>query len=183
MEYLETAKEAGEAAFSRLKQELSGIRTGRANPMLVEDIQVEAYDSKQPMKNVATITTPDARTIMIAPWDKTLLAIIEKAITISNRGLNPVNDGVVLRVPIPVLTEETRKELVKTIKDKIEAARIRIRKERDEIRSKIAKLQKDGEISEDQKFSDFDKLDEIVKDYNQKIEQTGKEKEGEIMKV
>ncbi len=183
MALLQTAKEEVDAALAHLKTELASIRTGRANPMLVEDISVVAYDMKQPMKNVATITTPDPKTIMIAPWDKGVLGEIEKAITSAKIGLNPVNDGNVVRVPIPALTEETRKELVKTVKQRLENVRIRIRKSRDDVRGKISAQEKSGEITEDQKFADQAKLDDIVKEANATIETMGKEKEKEIMTV
>ncbi len=183
MEYLEEAKTAFEAAREHLQKEVATIRTGRANPVIVENVQVEAYGAKQPLKNVATITTPDSKTIMVDPWDKGLLGEVEKGIIEARTGLNPVNDGTVVRLPIPALTEESRKELVKTLKSRIEDGKIRVRRTRDDVRGKIAQLQKDGEITEDQKFSDQEKLDKMVKEVNDKMDTMSKEKEQEIMTV
>lgn len=183
MHQLEKAKPAFEAVIAHVKQEIGSIRTGRANPVIVEDIGVEAYGTRQPIKNVATITTPDPRTIMISPWDKSVLSAIEKAIIAAHIGLNPNNDGTVIRLPIPSLTEETRKDLVKNLKQRLEAGRIQIRQHRDEIKSAITEAAKEGEIGEDEKFHDIEKLDALVKEYNERIEKMGEEKEAEIMKV
>lgn len=183
MEYLNDAKTAFEAAREHLQKEVASIRTGRANPVLLEQVYVEAYGSRQPLKNVATITTPDSKTIMVEPWDKSVLAEVEKGINEARIGLNPVNDGTVIRLPIPALTEESRKELVKTLKGRIEDGKIRLRRTRDDVRGKIAQLQKDGEITEDQKFTDQEKLDKMVKEYNDTMDTMFKEKESEIMTV
>ncbi len=183
MEFLQDAKNEFDAAIEYATQEVASIRTGRANPLLVESIGVEAYGTKQPLKNLATITTPDAKTILVDPWDKGVLAEVEKSIVAANTGLNPVNDGNSIRLPIPPLTEETRKELVKTLKQRIEQVKIRIRQHRDDIRSKIAKAQKANEITEDDRFHQQDKLDEMVKEYNGKLDAMSAEKEKEIMTV
>lgn len=183
MHQLEKAKPAFELIIAHIKQEIGTLRTGRANPVIVEDIAIEAYGARQPLKNLATINTPDSRTILIAPWDKSVLSAIEKGILLANIGLNPSNDGNVIRLSIPPLTEETRKDLVKNLKQRLEAGRIQIRQQRDEIKTAITTAEKDGEIGEDEKFHDIEKLDELVKQYNEKIEKMGEEKESEIMKI
>ncbi|MEK7647801.1 MAG: ribosome recycling factor [Patescibacteria group bacterium] len=183
MQHLEAMRNACDETIAHLKQEVASLRTGRANPMLVEDIQIEAYGARQPIKNVATITTPDPRLIQIAPWDRTVLPAIEKAIIAANIGLNPSSDGVVVRLPIPSLTEETRKELVKNLKTRLEGAKIRVRQHREECRTSINADEKAGTMTEDQKFHDMDKLDELTKSTNEKIEILGAEKEAEIMKI
>lgn len=183
MQHLETMKKSCEETLAHLKQEIASLRTGRANPVLVEDIQVEAYDTRQPMKNVATITTPDARLIQIAPWDRSVLPAIEKAIVAANIGLNPSSDGIVVRLPIPPLTEETRKELVKNLKTRLEGSKIRVRQHREECRTAINADEKEGTLTEDQKFHDMDKLEELTKSMNEKIDAMGAEKEAEIMKI
>lgn len=183
MQSIEDAREAFDGVLAHVKQDIATIRTGRANPAMVEDIPVEAYGSRQPMKNVATISTPDSRTIMISPWDKSLLSVIDKSIQTVNLGLNPTSDGTVIRLNIPSLTEETRRELVKMLGQRLEAGRIRLRQEREDARMKASAAEKEGQISEDEKFHFSEKLDALVKDYNERIETMGKEKEAEIMKV
>lgn len=164
-------------------QELKNIRTGRATPALVEDLKVSYYGTPTPLKQVASISVSDARTIVISPWSKDTLVEIEKSINESEMNLSPNNDGNVIRINLPALTEERRKELVKILNKKTEEGRIRIRKVREEVWDEIQQKVKNGEISEDDKFRAKDKLQEIVDQFNGKIEQASKKKEEEIMQV
>jgi len=166
-----------------LRSEMNGLRTGRANAAMVEDIPIEAYDSKMDMKGVATITVPDAKTILIDPWDKGLLKDVEKAITASPLGVNPTVDGGGVRISLPPLTEEGRKELAKIVKKKVEDAHVGIRSVREKIRDQIGKMEKDKEISEDELFRLREALENAVKSWNEKIRSLGEEKEKEIMTI
>ncbi len=166
-----------------LQKELGSIKTGRATPALVENIEVDAYGSKMPLKGVASVTIPDPKTIYIEPWDKSLTKAIEKAISESGIGLNPVSDGKGLRIVLPQLTEERRKELVKVMKEKLEEARQGIRRTRDEVKSKIVAEEKDKKISEDEKYRRQEELDKISGEYNDLVKKMGDEKEREIMTI
>lgn len=182
-EYIEKHKQEFEETMEHLRQELSSLRTGRANPQLVESIQVEAYDTRQPLANLASISTPDAQTIQIEPWDKSVIQNVEKAIREADLGFNPVSAGTVIRIPLPPLTEEGRKNMVKLLKEKLEEARIGIRRVRDEVRSAITQAEKESEISEDEKYRAHEELDKLAASYNDKIKALGDEKEEEIMRV
>ena len=172
-----------EKAIEHLKIETAKIRTGRANPSMVEDLLVDYYGTKTPMKQVASINTPEPRMIVIQPWDKGALTAIETAIRESDLNLNPNNDGVLVRVNIPMLTEDRRKDMVKILNQKTEDGRIVVRSIREEIWKEIQDFQRDGKISEDDKFKGKDKLQEVVDEYNKKIEDIRTKKEAEIMTV
>ncbi len=159
------------------------LRTGRASPALVENLEVESYGASMPLKSVAAISVPEARQILIKPWDKAMMQPIQKAIQSSNIGLNPIADRDSIRLSIPPLTEERRKELVKTMKQRLEEARIAIRRAREEEMKEIDRKEKGGEISETEKFKQRDAAQKIVDEYNKKIDDTGKEKEKEIMTI
>ena len=176
-------KEHFDKAIEHLRNEISSLRTGRATPASVEDVHVEAYGTIQEMKAVASISVADAKTINIQPWDKSVLQAIETAIRNSDLGLNPVNDGIMIRLILPDLTTERRAELVKVLSKKLEEARIAIRKMREDVRTQIEKVEKAKEIGEDEKFGLQDDLEEMVKEYNDLIRQIGEEKEIEILKV
>lgn len=166
-----------------LKSELNGLRTGRANSSLVEDIPVEAYGGMMAMKGVGSILVPDSKTIMVEPWDKTLLKEIEKAIRQAPIGVNPVVDGSRVRVTLPPLTEESRKELVKIVGKKAEEAHVGVRGVREKIKEKIVRMEKDKEISEDERFRLQEALEAAVKSWNEKIKALAEEKEKEIMTI
>ncbi len=183
MDFIKQHQEQFDKTIDHLIHELSGLRTGRATPMLVEDISVEAYGTRQQIKAVASITVADAKTINIEPWDKGLLQPVEIAIRNSNLGINPVNDGKLIRLPLPELTEERRVELLKVLNQKMEQAKIGIRKIRENIRDTIAKAQKAKDISEDDTYTAEDELDKKVKEYNEKIKQIVHKKEIGITKV
>lgn len=176
-------KEEFSQAIEYLKRDVSSLRTGRATPALVEDIPVEAYGVKQPLKAVASISVQDAKTLVVGPWDKSIMQAVESAIRTAPIGLNPVNDGKIIRLPLPELTQERRQELIKVLHQKLESARVAIRKIREDIRKEIDTQEKNKEISEDDKFKFQDDLEKLVKEFNEKIKQVGEEKEREITAI
>lgn len=180
---LESRQSEFENAITRFKSELGAVRTGRATPALVENIQASAYGVKSPLLQLAGISAPDSRNIIIEPWDKNIVKDIEKAINESNLGLSAVNEGKHLRVSLPALTEESRKNLLKILNQKAEAGRQRLRAIRDEIKNEIQQAEKNKEMGEDEKFRLIKKLDEITADYNNKIKEIADKKEKEIMTV
>ncbi len=181
--YLTTKKSAFQSAIDQLKKEFGALRTGRATPALVEDVPVSAYGSTMEIKGLASINTPDSRSIVIDPWDKALIPNIEKGIRDAGIGLNPVVDGQIIRVMIPQMTEESRKQIVKLIKEKMEDARIRLRGVREEIREEILEKEKAKEFTEDEKFKLFDELDKLTKEFTDLVGDMGQQKEDEIMTI
>ncbi len=170
-------------SIEHFKEELNQLRTGRASAALVENLMVDYYGTKTPLKQMASITIPEARTVAISPWDKSALAAIEKTVRESQLNLNPMNDGQLIRINIPALTEERRKELVKVLNQKAEEARIAIRKHREEVWEEIQNMEKEGMIGEDDKFSGKDELQKAVDEYNKKIEEIRADKEKDILTV
>lgn len=170
-------------AIEHFRTEIANLRTGRATPALVEDIIVECYGSKMPIKQIAAIHAPEPRLILIQPWDKGIVKEIEKVISSTRPGLNPVTDGDVIRINLPLLTEERRKELVKLLSQYAESARISIRQIRDEAWKTIQEFEKEGQIREDDKFRGKEALQEMVDKYNQKIKDIIEVKEKEIMTI
>lgn len=169
--------------LGHLKLELMTLRTGRATPALVEDVQVECYGTRMPLKQLAAIYAPEPRLIIVQPWDKSVMKEIERAIVSFRSGLSPIIEGDLIRINIPALTEERRKELVKLLQKILEGARISLRQHRDEIWKQIQVLEKDGRIREDDKFKAKEDLQKLVDKYNQAIEDLGLTKEKEIMTV
>jgi ribosome recycling factor len=182
-EIINLHKEDLEKSIEHFKSEAGKIRTGRANPSLVEDLMVEYYGVKTPLRQIASINTPEPRTITIQPWDRAALAAIEGAIRSSDLNMNPMNDGILVRINIPMLTEERRREMVKMLNQKGEEARIAVRSIREDVLKEIKEAQKAGEISEDDEFAGKEKLQGIVDEYNKKIEELRAKKEVEIMTV
>jgi len=166
-----------------LKNDIAQLRTGRASTAMVENILVEAYGARQPIKGVGTITVADSKSLTIEPWDKGMLAAVEKGIRDSGIGVNPVNDGRLIRVILPDLTSERRNELVKVLHQKLEQARISIRKVREEVRELIDEEEKDKAISEDEKHRLQEDLEKMVKEYNEEVKKVGESKEAEITTV
>ncbi len=164
-----------------LKADVSSLRTGRASPALVEDLEVEAYGSRQPLKALAAISAPEARQIVIQPWDKSLLPVIEKAISSSSLGINPIADRDTIRLSLPMLTEERKRELVRHLKEKLESSRIQVRRARDEAMQAVEAEEKAKAISEDERFRRKQEVEKTVGECNRKIEETGAAKEREIM--
>lgn len=163
-----------------LKKDIVGLRTGRANVAMVEDISIEAYGTYQALKALASISVADAKTLNIEPWDKTVLGHIEKGIRDSGIGVSPVNDGRLIRVILPDLTTDRRRELTKVLHEKLENARVSLRKVRQEVREMVEMEEDNKSISEDEKFKLFEDLEKTVKDFNDQIKEVGEKKEAEI---
>lgn len=172
-----------EKAIEHFKEEMSKIRTGRANPGIVDGLMVDYYGSKTPIKQIANINIPEPRTIVIQPWSIDSLSNIEAAIKVSDLNLNPNNDGKVIRINIPPLNEERRIELVKFLNKKAEEARISLRTIREEVWQEIQDMEKRGEIAEDDKFRGKERLQEAIDEYNKKIDELREKKEQDIMTV
>jgi len=166
-----------------LRSGLSGLQVGRATPSLIEDLEVESYNQRMPLKQLAAIQTPEPRSILIKPWDKDILKDIAKAISQSKLGLSPIIEEEFIRLKIPPLSEERRRELTKILQEKMEECRISVRRQREEVWREIQNLEQAGKISEDDKFRAKDELQKVIDEYNKKIEEMGKKKEEEIMKV
>jgi ribosome recycling factor len=166
-----------------LKSEMNGLRTGRANAALIDDLPVEAYGGTMTIKGVGSILVPDSKTIMVEPWDKSLLKEIEKAIRVAPIGVNPVVDGNRVRITLPALTEEGRKELVKIVNKKAEEAHIGVRGVREKVKDGIVRMEKEKEITEDDRFRLQEALETVVKGWNDKIKELAEEKEQEIMTI
>jgi ribosome recycling factor len=173
-----------EKAIEHLSEELKAIRTGRANTALVDNVMVEYYGTTQPLKGVASVNTPDARSIAITPWDKGMLPVIEKAIRDTPAlGLNPMNDGSVIRLSIPSLTEDRRREIVKSLGAKVEECRISLRNIRHEVLKDVQKMEKDKQASQDDvKFAEAE-LNKKIDQFQQRIAEIEATKTNEIMEV
>lgn len=178
---LELATDAMKSAHDRLAKELSRIRTGRANPALLDDVRVDSYGSKVPLNQVSTVTVGDARLLVIKPWDRNLVSEIERAINNASLGLNSSSDGVIVRVPIPPLTEERRKQLVKQAKEAGEEARIAIRQARRDANDMLKSAQKDSDISEDELKDGLGRVQGVTDDNIKLVDETIKKKETEIL--
>ncbi|HLU25566.1 MAG TPA: ribosome recycling factor [Longimicrobiales bacterium] len=172
-----------EKALEAVRREFASVRTGKATPALLDTVRVEAYGSKLPLNQVATVSAPEPRMLVIQPWDKGLLSAIEKAVRGSELGLNPVNDGNVLRVPIPPLTEERRRELVKLLHKMAEDGRIAVRQARQEGNKEIKRRQQAHEISEDDAHRELQQVQTLTDEYIAKIDELLKAKEKEVMEV
>jgi ribosome recycling factor len=168
---------------ANLKEGFGALRTGRASPALFDRIRVDYYGEKSPLNQVANISVPEARLIVIQPWDKTLIGEIEKAIRSSELSLNPSNDGKVIRISIPPLTEERRKELVKLAKSQAEQSRVAIRNIRRDGNEELKKLLKDASVTEDDEKKGTEDLQKITDSYISQVNQVLEEKEKEIMEV
>lgn len=179
---LESAKESMGKAIEHLEKELTKIRAGKANPSMLDGILVEYYGSNTPLQQVANIGTLDARTLTVQPWEKATLEPIERAIINSNLGLNPQNNGEMILINIPQLTEERRKDLVKQAKAEAEHAKVSIRNARKEANDEVKKLQKDG-LAEDQAKGIEEEIQELTDKYVAKVDHILELKEVDIMKV
>ncbi len=182
-QYIEAKQEEFSKAVDFFKKDIASLRTGRANPAMLDGIQVEAYGTKTPLNGLASITVPEARNIVVSPWDKNILKDIEKAIIEADLGVGVNNEGDKIRLTIPQMTEENRRDLVKKLNEKAEAARIAFRQVRDEIKSSIEQAEKDKEIPEDDKFRFIKELDEEVGKLNNELKEIRERKEEEIMTV
>jgi ribosome recycling factor len=177
------AKVRMEKAVEDFRKELSGVRTGRANVSLLDHIRVDYHGTPMPVNQLGTLNVPDATMIVIAPWDPSAVPLIDKAIRTSDLGLNPASDGKVLRVPIPALTEDRRKDLVKHIHKVLENHRTAVRNIRRDIKEAVEKLEKEKKISEDEKKRTLDELEKLTHSETKKIEDFSAAKEKEVMEI
>ena len=182
-DWLTDAEQRMDKSIEALHKELAGIRTGRATPALVDRLQVDYYGAPTPLQSLANITAPEARLLVIQPYDRGAMGAIEKAIQKSELGLNPSNDGTLIRIPIPQLTEERRKEFVKLVKQRAEAARVAIRSiRRDEV-DHIRKIEKDGEVGTDEVDRGLQQIQKITDRFVARVDEVAHKKEQEILEV
>lgn len=177
------AKTRMEKAVDDFRKELATIRTGRANATLLDNVRVDYHGTPMPVNQLGSMTVPDATMIVIAPWDPSAVAMIDKAIRTADLGLNPTNDGKVVRVPIPSLTEERRKDLVKQLHKVLENHRTAVRNIRRDLKEAIEKLEKEKKISEDEKKRALDELEKLSHSETKKIEDLSAAKEKEVMQI
>lgn len=170
-------------AVEALKQDLGSIRTGRANAALLERISVDYYGTPTPINQVATISVPEARLLVIQPWDKKMLTDIEKAIQKSDLGINPNNDGQVIRLNIPPMNEERRRDLVKTLHKKLDEHKVAVRNIRRDVHDKLRDREKKKEVSEDELKRSTDRLQKLTDRFIDEMDKVGKTKELEILEV
>jgi ribosome recycling factor len=177
------ATEKMEAALEHLKHDLAGLRTGRASVALLDGIRVDYYGTMTPLKQVANLSTPEARLITVQPWEPQLIKEIEKAISASGLGITPSNDGKIIRIPIPPLTEERRKELTKICKKHGEDTKVHVRGFRRDANEELKKLQKDAKLTEDELRKGEAEIQKLTDQYIQKIDDVIKKKEHDILEV
>ena len=177
------AKARMEKAIDDFRKELGTLRTGRANASLLDGVRVDYHGTPMPVNQLGTVTVPDATMIVVAPWDPSAVPLIDKAIRTSDLGLNPTNDGKVVRVPIPSLTQDRRKDIVKHLHKVLENHRTAVRNVRRDLKEAIEKLEKEKKISEDEKKRALDELEKVSHSETKKIEDLSAAKEKEIMSV
>lgn len=170
-------------AVEALRKELAAVRTGRASPALVEHIRVDYYGVPTPIQQVAGVSVPDPRMIMIQPWDKTMLGAIEKAILKSDLGLTPANDGNIIRLPVPPLTEERRKDLVKMVRRRVEEGRVALRNIRRDALEEFRKMEKEKQISVDENKRAQDQLQKLTNAFTAEVDNLGQSKEAELLEI
>lgn len=179
---IEMTRERMEKAIEHLDNELMRIRAGKANVHILDGVMVDYYGTPTPLNQVSNISTPDAKTIMIQPWEKTMIDPIEKAIMTSNVGITPANNGEVIRLAIPQLTEERRRDLVKQVKNEGENARVSIRNSRRDANDEFKQMQKDG-LSEDETKTAEDLVQKLTDEYTEKVDKIVEAKEEDIMTI
>lgn len=170
-------------SVEHFRKDLSKLRTGRANIQILEDIKVAYYGNMIPVNQVATLGVPDPTLITIQPWDPSLLDSIDKAIRAGDLGLNPVNDGKMLKIPIPPLDEERRKEIARHIRKMLEEEKTILRNMRRESKEAVEELEEKKEITEDDKYWGYDKLQELTDEYSKKLDEVAEAKEKEILEI
>jgi ribosome recycling factor len=180
---LAQAKIRMEKAVEDFRKELAGVRTGRANVSLLDHVRVDYHGTSMPLNQLGTLSVPDATMIMISPWDASAVPMIDKAIRTTDLGLNPTNDGKVVRVPIPPLTEDRRKDMVKHIHKVLENHRTAVRNIRRDIKEAVEKLEKDKKISEDDRKRFLDELEKLTHSETKKIEDYSALKEKEVLEI
>jgi len=182
-EILLTADERMDGAVGALRRDLTGIRTGRAHPSLIESLAVDYYGATTPLKQLGSINAPEPRLLTIQVWDRGAVKAIEKAIQASDLGLNPAVDGQLIRLPIPPLTEQRRRDLVKVVHHKTEEARVAVRNVRRHVHDELRKLEKDGLISQDELRRHEEDLQKLTDQHIATIESEGKRKEEDLLEV
>jgi len=182
-EYKKKATEKMEGQIEHLRHEFTGLRTGRASVALLDQIRVDYYGTPTTLKQIATLATPESRLITVQPFERNLMKEIEKAILASDLGLTPTNDGKVIRLPIPALTEERRKDLVKVAKRLAEEVRVHIRNIRRDVLDEIKKHQKEATLTEDEAKKSHDEIQKLTDSYIQKVDDVLKKKEAEISEI
>ena len=182
-EVLDGTKQDMEKTVVAFRKELSHVRTGRASTALLEGITVDYYGTKTPLNQVATLSAPEASLLVVQPYDKSVIVAIEKAIRSSDLGLNPLNDGKLIRIPVPPLTEERRRELVKHCRKLAEDYRVSVRSHRRDAIEMLKSLEKDGDITEDDRRHTAEKIEALTKEYIERVDKVLKGKEDEIMAV
>ncbi|MDZ7315433.1 MAG: ribosome recycling factor [candidate division KSB1 bacterium] len=175
------AKERMEKALETVRSDFAKLRTGKATPALLDGIRIDYYGTPTPLKQVANISAPEPRLLVVQPWERNMLAEIERAIIKSDLGFNPTNDGIVIRIPIPQLSEERRKELVKIAKKNAEEGRVAVRNIRRDVNERLKKAEKAGEISEDESRNAQEDIQKLTDEYIKKIDDLLASKEKEIM--
>lgn len=170
-------------AISVTQEELAGVRTGRAAASLLDKIEVNYFGTMTPLKSLASISVPEARLMVIQPWDKTQIPLIEKAIMQSDLGMTPSNDGAVVRLPVPQLTEDRRKELIKVVKHMVENGRVSVRNVRRDVNEHFKEAEKKHEISEDDSRRGHEKIQKLTDSYIHELDEMLKHKETELMEV
>ncbi|HEX8359803.1 MAG TPA: ribosome recycling factor [Longimicrobium sp.] len=183
MPSLEKARQRMDSALEAMRREFANVRTGKAVPALLDSVRVEAYGSKVPLNQVGTVAAPEPRLLTVTPWDKSLLKEIDRGLRESDLGLNPSNDGSIIRIPIPALTEERRKEFVKVLHKLAEEGRVAIRQARKDANDDIKARQKKEGLSEDDIRREQDKVQKLTDQYIGKVEDVLKHKEAEVMEV
>jgi len=182
-EALEMAKDGMDKALDRLRKSLMKVRAGRANPAMLDDVRVDSYGVSMPLNQVATVSVGDARLLVIKPYDRNTIPAIERAINAANLGINPQSDGIIIRLAIPPLTEERRRNLAKQVKEFSEEAKVAIRQGRREGNELLKEMEKDREISEDQLKKALEKVQEVHDNFIKQVDQITAKKEAEIMEV
>jgi len=180
---LTTAKQRMESALESLRREFAGVRTGKASPQLLDTIRVEAYGSRVPLNQVGTVSAPEPRMLTIQPWDRGLVKDIERALRESDLGLNPSNDGQLIRIPVPPLTEERRREYVRMLHKLAEEGRVAVRQARKDANDEVKARQKKEGLSEDDIRREEKEVQKLTDQYIAKVEEMVKHKEAEVMEV
>ncbi len=183
MSSIQAARQRMDRALEAMRREFGSIRTGKATPAVLDSVRVEAYGSQVPLNQVATVSIPEPRMIIIQPWDQGMVGPIERGIQMADLGLNPSNDGKVVRLPIPPLTQERRKEFVRVLHKMAEEGRVAVRQARKDANEAIKQRQKDGDLSEDEARRGQDEVQKLTDQYVEKIEELLRHKEAEILEV
>lgn len=170
-------------AVDHFKEDLATIRSGRAHPAILDKVMVESYGNMTPLKGVASINVPDAKTLAIEPWDANLVKEIEKALIAAELGMQPTVQGKLIRLVMPPMSDERRKQLVKVLKEKAEAARVAMRGVREKVREHIIKMEKDKQMGEDDRFRAQDELDKMTKQFTEEVDKLAGEKEKEVITI